>query len=380
MNQQWFKDIRHKVSQHTEPAPVFSTEEWDFIAASLPQKKATAFPVWMRVTAAASLVAAVTGIGLRQLRPSGPERTTVESVPVEVIPVEAFHREEAPAESVIPTRLERVKPTAEELPAMEVPMDTPPHSVAPLPMEDSRPAGDSVAKEVGKVADEVFPDVWESVEKSRGTHRLTAQAFLSGSVGAKITMSPRLVPANVIGMDASLKRESKELQTVGDTKIDVNHRLPFRAGVGLIYGLGGGWSLESGLSVSFHSSDYKTTSGIRTQELLFIGVPLNLKYRFTQWERFNLYASAGGLAEKMVAGSISTSDSGGRERISMHPLQFSVNASLGANYQISRRLSLYVEPGLRYGFDNGSGVNTIYSDRPTDFDLTVGLRVHIHEK
>lgn len=360
MSEQWLNDIRHKVSQHKEPAPVFSAGEWKAIAASLPAKKAVPFPFWARAAAAAAILVGALGIGFRMLQPQAPERIAASLYPAQLEYEEHLSRPmETPSKAFSPI-------------IREVPSPTPQESIIPEPVTEpeKEPAKESM------VSPETFPEVWEQPAERRHRSRLAAQAFVSGTIGAQSTSAPRLMSASVIGVNALQERKAGALEMNGGTQIDVRHRLPIRAGITFSCDLGRGWGVESGLAVSFHSSEFKTPSATKNQELLFIGIPLNVNYRFCEWNRLSLYVSAGGLMEKMVSGSGYITETGYREKIEMRPLQFSVQASIGLDYRLSEKLSLYVEPGLRYSFNNGSGVSTLYTDRPFDGNLTMGLRVH----
>lgn len=64
--------------------------------------------------------------------------------------------------------------------------------------------------------------------------------------------------------------------------------------------------------------------------------------------------------------------------IRVNPLQWSVNAYAGAQYDFSKIAGIYVEPGAAYYFRNGSPVNCIYSERPFNFSIRLGLRFTLH--
>ena len=57
--------------------------------------------------------------------------------------------------------------------------------------------------------------------------------------------------------------------------------------------------------------------------------------------------------EKCVYGKL------GHEKQTVKPVQWSVLGAVGAQYNLSRRWGLYVEPGVSYYFDDGSPVQTI---------------------
>lgn len=42
-------------------------------------------------------------------------------------------------------------------------------------------------------------------------------------------------------------------------------------------------------------------------------------------------------------------------------------------------MSAYVEPGVSRYFDNRSEVENIYKDKPTNFNLNVGLRIYLND-
>ena len=58
-------------------------------------------------------------------------------------------------------------------------------------------------------------------------------------------------------------------------------------------------------------------------------------------------------------------------------LQWSAGSALGVQLNVTPALGLYVEPGLRYYFDNGSNVENIFKDKKLNFQLQVGVRLDI---
>lgn len=57
--------------------------------------------------------------------------------------------------------------------------------------------------------------------------------------------------------------------------------------------------------------------------------------------------------------------------------QWSANASLGAQFDIIPQLGIYVEPGAKYYFDNGSQIENTFKDKKLNFNLQFGLRWNI---
>ena len=64
------------------------------------------------------------------------------------------------------------------------------------------------------------------------------------------------------------------------------------------------------------------------------------------------------------------------ESVSESRPQFSVSAAAGAEYNIGGNLGVYIEPGVSHHFDNNSGVENIYKKRPTNFSLSMGVRIN----
>uniref|UniRef100_UPI0040275638 outer membrane beta-barrel protein n=1 Tax=Prevotella sp. TaxID=59823 RepID=UPI0040275638 len=170
-----------------------------------------------------------------------------------------------------------------------------------------------------------------------------------------------------------------------ETKTEYDHHLPIRIGLSVAYALTDRLSISSGLTYTRLSSDIKDASReskyIGEQRLHYVGIPLNVSYKVASFRWLGLYGTAGVLAEKCVSG---TTDEGYVENntmkytntqdISSKPLQMSVNAGVGIQFDIIDNVGIYAEPGLSYYFDDGSALQTIYKEKPLNFNLNVGVR------
>ena len=171
-------------------------------------------------------------------------------------------------------------------------------------------------------------------------------------------------------------------------KTEYKHRLPVRVGLNVAYRLTDRLSVESGVSYTRLSPDMKDGTknnySSSSQKLDYIGVPLNVKYRAFGYRRLSVYASAGLLTEKCVSGKTTHEYviSGEKKKheaedVAAKPWQLSVNAALGAQFDVLRNVGVYVEPGVSYYFDDRSPLSTIYKEKPLNFNLNLGVRYTI---
>lgn len=169
---------------------------------------------------------------------------------------------------------------------------------------------------------------------------------------------------------------------------EYSHKMPVKIGASIRYDFNRFLGIESGLTYSFLSSDLKTgkegavsgwSKGV--QSMHYLGIPLNLSFNIFSSRYFNAYVTAGGLMEKCVRGSLKTDEyldgkyhGSSSTTLKQKGLQWSVNGAAGIQVNILPQLGLYMEPGVSHHFSNNSKVRTIYSDKPTDFSLSFGLR------
>lgn len=170
-----------------------------------------------------------------------------------------------------------------------------------------------------------------------------------------------------------------------ETKTEYEHHLPIRIGLSVAYALTDRLSISSGLTYTRLASDIKDASReskyIGEQRLHYVGIPVNVSYKVASFRWISLYGTAGVLVEKCVSG---TTDEGYVENntmkytntqdISSKPLQMSVNAGVGIQFDFIDNVGIYAEPGLSYYFDDGSALQTIYKEKPLNFNLNVGVR------
>ena len=155
-----------------------------------------------------------------------------------------------------------------------------------------------------------------------------------------------------------------------DEIVDVKHHQPVSFGLSVRKGLAKGFSVETGVTYTLLSSDVQTVvSDARIdQKLHYIGIPVRANWNFFDKDRFTLYVAAGGMVEKCVYGKL------GHDKLTINPLQFSVAGAVGAQFNATKHVGVYVEPGVAYFFDDGSSVQTIRKETPCNFNIQAGVR------
>jgi hypothetical protein len=184
---------------------------------------------------------------------------------------------------------------------------------------------------------------------------------------------------------------SQELsEDASDNVSQMIHSQPVSVGLIISKSLTDKLSLESGLVYTYLHSKAKNTSNIyrkkETQQLHYLGIPLNLNYNLVSFGNADLYLSLGGMIEKDVYGKYnyvdnriqdelnSESEVKVSERIRQPHPQLSINAGVGVSYPVWNNLYLYGKIGGGYYFDADNKWSTIYSDEKIILDLNVGLR------
>ena len=234
-------------------------------------------------------------------------------------------------------------------------------------------------------------------DNSRGRHEGAARWTLSTSattgMGASSVTNSTATYVEAVGPDDVIWADNPQLG-IGifnqgkSVKTEYKHRLPVRVGLNVAYRLTDRLSVESGVSYTRLSSDMKDGTknnySSSSQKLDYIGVPLNVKYRAFGYRRLSVYASAGLLTEKCVSGKTTHEYviSGEKKKheaedVAAKPWQLSVNAALGAQFDVLRNVGVYVEPGVSYYFDDRSPLSTIYKEKPLNFNLNLGVRYTI---
>lgn len=185
-----------------------------------------------------------------------------------------------------------------------------------------------------------------------------------------------------------------------NSEYDLDHKQPLSFNLLIGKKLTPRLSIETGL-VYTHLSSKITSKSIyaisEVQTFNYLGIPINLNYRFLTLDKANLYISVGVLARKDIEGSYTSSlnlpktsrqilegELDGiyfkepyylKTNISQSNPQFSLHSTLGISYPLYRNLYIYGTAGGAYYLDAGNKYRTIYSDKKFQLDLNMGLKI-----
>ena len=163
-------------------------------------------------------------------------------------------------------------------------------------------------------------------------------------------------------------------------QVNAKHHAPVSVGLQVAFGIAPRLSLSTGMVYTRTSSDfypYAPSSSYNVHQVLhYVGIPVGLNYEFWQSGGFHAYVMAGAEADYNVKND--TEEEGvKKEDAKRDRVQFSGKASLGAQYDITPKVGLYIEPGAKYYFDNGSHVENTFKDKKLNFNLQFGLRFNL---
>lgn len=160
---------------------------------------------------------------------------------------------------------------------------------------------------------------------------------------------------------------------------ETKHHQPISVGMQVGFHLHPKLKLSTGLVYTKVSSDFISgvydTRTVSTQDLHYIGIPLNLSYSVWEYKGLHTYVTAGG--EGAVNIKNHTETDGEVKESKRDKMQWSTNASVGIQYDFIPQLGVYVEPGMKYYFDNGSQIENIFKDKKLNFNIQFGLRFNI---
>ena len=146
------------------------------------------------------------------------------------------------------------------------------------------------------------------------------------------------------------------------------------------------WSLITGLEYSRLSS--RAHSGIDTvsvsnrQKIHYLGLPIGASYSVWNRDKLTLSLSAYGRIDIPLAGSSIIEHHNGNiitynDRSTLKaPVQWSVGTGICFQYMLGKNTSIYLEPQLQYHFDTEGDVSTVWTERPVDFSIPIGIRFY----
>ncbi|MDQ1095239.1 MULTISPECIES: outer membrane beta-barrel protein [Chryseobacterium] len=151
------------------------------------------------------------------------------------------------------------------------------------------------------------------------------------------------------------------------------------------------WSISSGVfytklssTVNAGSDEYNYST---KQVVHYIGVPVQLNYRFINKPKFLLYVGAGGQADIALASKRTDKYEIAGEKFTENDpsykpqsIRFSLAAAPGVEYRFNKNFGVYIEPGVRYFFPEKNEYGTNVEKNPVNFSLRTGLRYTINAK
>lgn len=177
---------------------------------------------------------------------------------------------------------------------------------------------------------------------------------------------------------------------IEETSTKGSYGIPVSFGAGVKIDLDSRWSVGAGLNYTLMSRQFygkyirigesgsienSTSSDIRNVQH-YVGIPVNAFYNIISNEGINLYAYAGGAVEKCISDKYSVLSTSITHKEKAKGVQLSANAGIGVEFMLGDNLGLYIDPSLRYYFNNGQP-KSIRTMQPLMLGFEMGFRARL---
>ena len=409
----WMNKLKEKLADYSEPAPASGWEQLEKELMPPVERKIYPYRKWTVAAAAVILLALVSSLSLYFLgTPAADDirhakTPALASVPDILPDAQQPDATGTTVEPVVrPVVKDRIAKAERNIPQPTANADAPVQKEKQAPLEVGAKAGDRKAEveqvEETKVAQQKQTDTeqpgnkprrpssrdklhipTEKASSQKGTWSMGLSVGNSGGASTELgsgipSYMSRVSMVSVSNGLLSIPSDQTLVFEDGvpylrqaNQVVDMKHHQPISFGLSVRKSLAKGFSVETGLTYTLLSSDAKfADSDQKTeQKLHYLGIPLKANWNFLDKKLFTLYVSGGGMIEKCVYGKLGT------EKETVKPLQFSVSGAVGAQFNATKRVGIYVEPGVAYFFDDGSDVQTIRKENPFNFNIQAGIRL-----
>lgn len=411
----WMNKLKEKLADYSEPTPASGWEQLEKALMPPVEKKIYPYRKWMMAAAAVIVLAVVSSVSLYFLgTPAAEEMRHIQTPPLASAPdaLPGVQQPDVQGTSVEPvlrtvTREDRLAKADRHTSEYKAPVDddsmvkvqpepvieenepkTVVDKVQPTeetniaqaqPKETERPVSNRPRRPSDK---DKYHIPAEKASSQKGTWSMGLSVGNSGGASSEIGSGAQpYLRVSMLSVSNGFMEIPNDQTLVFEDGVpylrqakqvaDIKHHQPISFGLSVRKALAKGFSLETGLTYTLLSSDAKLAGDNHQieQKLHYIGLPLRANWNFLDKKLVTLYVSGGGMIEKCVYGKL------GSEKETVKPLQFSVSGAVGAQLNATKRVGIYVEPGVAYYFDDGSDIQTIRKENPFNFNIQAGIRL-----
>ena len=419
---QWTQRLRDHLADIEAPVP---DDLWEKIEARLPKevaspapkKEARIVPLWARWAAAAVIVGGLVILwnvksgmwnenSLLSSKSETTKKTSAEKTPA--LMKSKKSEESESSESIeqgvkAPALLAEEMPMESEKKVEETPLvpisseEKPNEPILPVSSEDkpNEPilpiSSEKKPKDSEKSPENVIRELNQKIAAYKHHRRgsATINLYASNGFGNQSYRNGVLMSQELLSNYDYYRNPDSHGTRVGNSPVYLaNHEerqnfyQPISFGLSVNIPISSKFSVSTGVVYTRLSSDFTSIANSlvyeRQQKLHYVGIPLTVQYNVWQWHGLNVYATAGGQADFNVKAYMTTE--GTETKLEKDNLQWSVNAALGVQYNFIPQLGIYVEPGIKHYFNNGSHIQNYFKHRPTNFNLQIGLRLNMGKK
>ena len=229
---------------------------------------------------------------------------------------------------------------------------------------------------------EYFPEDWGEDEKKG---RREVSLVFSGIAGTNNAQNDTR-PGPMRAPSAAVPQKTG----ITETSSRSTYGIPLSAGIGVRIGLNDRWSIGTGAGYTYLSRTFygkytqvgeggqitnTISSDIRNTQS-YIGIPVNVFCNILGNEHLNFYAYAGGTVEKCISDKYEVLNTTFTHKEKVKGVQFSANVGIGVEFMLGKHLGLYIDPSLRYYFDNGQP-ESIRTAQPLMLGFEMGFRARL---